>query len=32
MLSMVRDISANPNDELSETIYKESLKNLSNKK
>ena len=27
-----RDISGNPNDELSETIYKQSLKNLSNKK
>ncbi|WP_179998379.1 hypothetical protein [Acinetobacter sp. YH12239] len=27
-----RDISGNPNDELSETIYKQSLKNLSNNK
>ncbi|WP_419819728.1 hypothetical protein [Acinetobacter sp.] len=27
-----RDISGNPNDELSETIYKQSLKNLSNQK
>lgn len=25
-----RDMDGNPNDELSETIYKESLKNLSN--
>ena len=26
-----RDMDGNPNDELSETIYRESLKNLSNK-